>query len=79
MPRHLRCSRGPCVIHTLCLPFTTTVVTVCSEMMMTKEMKTNDKMMKTEKTMEDAIECARPAPTALMRESARCREVSPRA
>ena len=30
----------------LCMPFTTTVATVCSEMMMTSEMKTNDTMKK---------------------------------
>ena len=35
------------------MPFTTTVATVCSEMMMTSEMKTNDTMKKTEDTMED--------------------------
>ena len=38
-------------------------------MMMTSEMKTNDTMKKTENTMEDASECALPAPAALMRES----------
>ena len=48
MPRRRRCSRGPCVIHTLCLPFTTAVATVCSEIMMTSEMETNETMQKTE-------------------------------
>ena len=41
-------------------------------MMMTMiETKTNETMKKTESTMEDASECALPAPAALMRESAR--------
>ena len=70
MPRRLRCSRGPCVIHTLCPPFTTAVATVCSEMMMTSEMETNETMQKTENTIQDARECARPAPAALIRENA---------
>ena len=55
----------------LCMPFTTTVATVCSEIMMTSEMETNETMQKTENTMQDASECARPAPAALMRENAR--------
>ena len=40
--------------------------------MMTSEiyMETNETMQKTENTMEDARECARPAPAALMREIA---------
>ena len=71
MPRHLRCSRGPCVIHTLCLPFTIAVGTVCSEMMMTSEMKTRNTMMKTDDTMEDASECVSPATAPLMRQNAR--------
>ena len=70
MPRRLRCSRGPCVIHTLCLPLSTAVATVCSEIMMTSEMETNETMQKTENTMQDARECARPASAALMRENA---------
>ena len=52
--RYVRCSRGPCVIHTLCPPFTTAVATVCSEIMMTSEMETNETMQKTENTMEEA-------------------------
>ena len=39
-------------------------------MMMTSEMETNETMQKTENTMEDARECARPAPAALIREIA---------
>ena len=49
----------------LCPPFTTAVATVCSEMMMTSEMETNETMQKTENTMEDACECAPPVGTAI--------------
>ena len=38
--------------------------------MMTSEMETNETMQKTENTMEDARECARPASAALIRENA---------
>ena len=40
------------------MPFTTAFATVCSEIMMTSEKKTNDTMQKTEGTTEDASECA---------------------
>ena len=40
-------------------------------MMMTSEMETNETMQKTENTMEDASECALPAPAALMRANSR--------
>ena len=39
-------------------------------MMMTSEMETNETMQKTENTMQDARECARPASAALIRENA---------
>ena len=39
-------------------------------MMMTSEMETNETMQKTENTMQDASECARPASAALIRENA---------
>ena len=55
----------------LCMPFTTTVATVCSEMMMISEMKTNDTMKKTEDTMEDVKECVPLAFAARMRQIAR--------
>ena len=61
--RHLRCARGTCVVHTLCMPSTTDVVVttdivVCRDMVMTmSEMKTNELMKKTEITMDDASEC----------------------
>ena len=41
---------------------------------MTSEMETNETMQKTENTMQDARECAPPAPAALMRENARASE-----
>ena len=41
--------------------FTTAAATVCSEIMMTSEMTTNETLQKTENTMQDASECARPA------------------
>ena len=63
--RHLRCSRGPCVTHTLCLPSTTVVVTVRRDTMK----KTNDTMKKTENTMDDASECAPLVPAPPMRKS----------
>ena len=48
--------------HPHALPaFTTAVATVCSEIMMTSEMETNETMQKTENTMQDARECARAA------------------
>ena len=41
--------------HPHALPaLSTAVATVCSEMMMTSEMETNETMQKTENTMEDA-------------------------
>mgnify|MGYP006952531956 CR=1 FL=1 len=39
-------------------------------MMMTSEMETNETMQKTENTIQDVRECARPAPAALIRENA---------
>ena len=39
-------------------------------MMMTSEIETNETMQKTENTMQDARECARPASAALIRENA---------
>ena len=57
--------------HPHALPaLSTAVATVCSEMMMTSEMETNETMQKTENTMQDASECARPASAALIRENA---------
>ena len=57
--------------HPHALPaLSTAVATVCSEIMMTSEMETNETMQKTENTIQDARECARPASTALMCENA---------
>ena len=57
--------------HPHALPaLSTAVATVCSEIMMTSEMETNETMQETENTMQDARECARPASAALIRENA---------
>ena len=48
--------------HPHALPaLSTAVATVCSEIMITSEMETNETMQKTENTMQDARECARAA------------------
>ena len=61
--RHLRCSRGACIIHTLCIPLTTTiVVTVRRDMMTMSEIKTNETMQKTKNKMDDASKCVSLAP-----------------
>ena len=49
---------------------TTTVATVCSDMMTMSEMKTNDTMKKTKDTMDDARECAPLVPAPPMRNGA---------
>ena len=68
--RQLRCSRAPYITHTLCMLSTTTVATVCREMMTMSEMMTYDTMKKTKDTMDDARECAPLAPAPPMRNGA---------
>ena len=54
--------------HPHALPaLSTAVATVCSEMMMTSEMETNETMQKTKDTTDDARECAPLVPAPPMR------------
>ena len=64
--RHLRCSRGPRITHTLCMPSTSTVATVCTDLNMMSEMK-NETMQKTKNKMNDASRCVPLAPALPMR------------
>ena len=63
--RQLRCSRASYITHTLCMLSTSTVATLCREMMTMNEMMTNDTMKKTKDTMDDARECAPLVPARL--------------